>query len=314
MAQIGYQEIIWGDAFGFNYADIINPKDQRETFFSDASDARLPLLLFNGKSLFSSGDFSGSLQVLFSPEPRFSKTLPLDIFIGNIFPQETLSVSKEKTPKIFSKTEFGGKISGSYNGYDMSIFSFSYLDREPIYAIENLTATNIALKEEHNKLKTTGLSFTKTVFDFVLRTDLVYSQNKYINYLENFELTHFTTNSLDTVISLDSPSYNDYSAVLVLARSNLGNIKPNSFREQTEQYLIGKIAKNLGKERSLEFSYTHEFEHPGHSIQTFLNWPITNQTELKIGGEFYFGDEQSNLSKFKKINSLFFSIKNYFQL
>ncbi|MBY0414879.1 MAG: hypothetical protein K2Q18_11970, partial [Bdellovibrionales bacterium] len=48
--QVGYQEVVWGEAFGFNYADIINPKDGRETLFSEAGDARYPLLLANAKT------------------------------------------------------------------------------------------------------------------------------------------------------------------------------------------------------------------------------------------------------------------------
>ena len=78
--------------------------------------------------------------------------------------------------------------------------------------------------------------------------------------------------------------------------------------------MIAKINKDFGSDKSWEFSYTHEFEHTGHSIQTYLNWPINSTTDLKLGGQFYFGDETSNLNKFKNISSVFCSLKNYFQL
>ncbi|MDD4974965.1 MAG: hypothetical protein PHY93_11475 [Bacteriovorax sp.] len=314
VTQLGYQEVVWGEAFGFNYADIINPKDQRQTFFSDASEARLPLLLFNGKSFFSSGDLSGSLQFLYSPEPRFSKTLPIDIYVGNLFPQGSLTVIKEKTPQIFKTSEIGGKISASYSGFDMALFSFSYLDRDPHYKLSSASLTNITLQEEHTKIKSSGISLAKTIYDFVLRSDIVYTQDKTVNYFENLQLKNFSTNSLNTLLSLDTPTYNDYSGVLIVARSTLSDIMLNSFRQKQEQYFIGKVSKNLGSDKTLEFSYIHEFDHSGHSVQTFLNWPINNATDIKIGGEFYFGDDQSNLKKFKNVSSVFFSIKNYFQL
>ncbi|MBC7539764.1 MAG: hypothetical protein H7281_13165 [Bacteriovorax sp.] len=314
VAQIGYQEVVWGEAFGFNYADIINPKDQRQTFFSDASEARLPLLLFNGKSFFSSGDFSGSLQFLYSPEPRFSKTLPIDIYAGNLFLQSTLKVIKERTPQMFKETEIGGKISASYAGFDLALFTFSYLDREPHYLFSSATLTNITLQEEHTKIKSSGFSLAKTIYDFVFRTDVVMTQDKLVNYTVNSQLKTFSTSSLNALVSLDTPTYNDFSGVLILARSTLKDIMLNSFRQRQEQYFIGKISKNLGNEKALEFSYIHEFENSGHSVQTFLNWPINNLTDLKLGGEFYFGDDLSNLKKFKNVSSVFVSIKNYFQL
>ena len=314
VAQIGYQEIVWGEAFGFNYADIINPKDQRMTFFSDAPDARIPLLLFNGKYFFSSGGLTGSIQLLVSPQPRFSRSLPVDFYLGATLPQTSITTTKENSPKIFKKNEIGGKISASYNGYDASLFTYSYLDRDPHYELDSATLTTVALNEKHTPIKSTGVSFAKTIYEYVFRTDIVYTQDKTINFINNSLLDSYPTNTLNTLISLDSPTYNDYSGVFIFARSTLSVINADSFRDKQEQYLIGKITKNLGYDRTLEFSYIHELEHSGHSIQTFLNWPITSSTDIKIGGEFYFGDDNSNLKKLKNINSVFFSLKNYFQL
>ena len=234
--------------------------------------------------------------------------------VGDNLPQTSITVQKENSPKLFKTTEAGGKIAATYNGYDMSVFTYSYLDRLPTYELESATLTSLELKENHTKIKSTGFSFAKTIYDFVFRTDIVYTQDKVVNYLLNSQLLSFPTNSFNTLFSLDSPTYNDYSGVLIFASSSLKEILPNSFRDKNEEYLITKITKNLGFDRTLEFSYIHEFEHAGHSVQTFLNWPVTSTTDIKIGGEFYFGDQSSNLDKLKNISSVFFSLKNYFQL
>lgn len=311
---LGYQEVVWGEAFGLNYADIIGPKDHRETLYSDASDARLPLLMFNGKSFFSIGNFSGSLQFIFSPEPRFSKTLPLTLFASNQFSNMTLKVNKEKTPELFKKTEIGGRFAGSYAGLDFSVFTFSYFDRDPHYKIANLTSTTINFDEVHNKISSTGISLAKTFSDFVFRMDLVLNTDKNINYIQVNQLKSFSTNAMNTVISLDTPNYQDYSGVLVFAQSSINDYLPYSFRDKKEQFLIGKISKNLGNDRNLEFSYTRELAQSGYSMQSFITWPINSTTDLKFGGQYYHGNESSMLNKYKNISSLFFSLKNYFQL
>jgi hypothetical protein len=315
--QAGYQEVVWGEAFGLNYADIINPKDGRETLYSDAGDARLPLLLFNGKTFFTKGDFSGSLQFLASPEPRFSKALPIEVYAGPTLTTFGLPlvVEKESTPKIFKKTELGGKLSISYNGLDTSLFTYKYFSRDPYYEIRSLTPTLLVVKELHSEVQSYGFSFAKTIYDFVFRTDIVQTQNRKINYIAtNGFLLNYSATAQETLISLDTPSYYGYSGVFIFANSSLNHTMVNSFREKNEQYAIGKISKDLGNDIIADLSYTHEFLHSGHSIQSSMNWPINSTTDLKIGGQFYFGEESSNLNKLKNVSSVFFSLKNYFQL
>lgn len=314
IAQVGYQEVVWGEAFGLNYADIINPKDQRETLFSDAGEARLPLLLFNGKKLFSSAEMSGALQVLYSPEPRFSKTLPLDLFIGDKFSQTHIEVIKEKTPTIFKFSEAGGKASMSYNGFDTALFHYSYLDRDPSYLLISGSTTDLRLQEVHSRVHSTGFSITKPIVDFVLRSDIVFTKNKAINYLETSQIKTFYTNSTNLLISLDTPSYDNFSAVIIFAQTSLQQTQPLSVREKLEQYSIAKISKSFADDKSVELAYTHEYKSQDNSVQAVFNWPLNNTVDLKLGGQIYWGDTQSNLSKYKKFNSVFFSLKNYFQL
>lgn len=310
--QVGYQEVVWGEAFGFNFADIVNPKDQRQTLFSDAGENRIPLMLINGKTFFSIGDLTGSAQLLYSPEPRFSKNLPVEIFAGDRFPQESLTVIKKKTPGFFKTHELGGKIASSYQGYDIALFGFSYLDRDPYYLLSSASLTNITLREEHNRVKSFGLSFAKTIYDFVLRSDAVITQDKLINYMENSALLSYSSDLFNALISLDTPSYFDYSGVFIFTTSTLKNVRANSFRNKNQQYAIGKITRSLKDDKSLEISYIHELELSGQSIQTILNWPFDGSTDLKFGGEFYFGNDQSNLARLKNCSNVFFSVKRYF--
>lgn len=310
IAQIGYQDVVWGEAFGFNYADIINPKDMRETLFADQESARLPLLLFNGKQLFSNGSF----QILYSPEPRFSKSLPLDLFIGDKFPQSQLTVVKEKSPDIFMTSEAGGKLAYTFHDLDSAIFHYSYLDRDPSYSIHSASLTNITFQETHTRLHSTGLSLTKPLHGHVVRTDIVYTQNKNINYIESNLVKSFQTNALNFLISMDSPTFNNYSGVLIFAESSLEKIQPTSIRNKTEQYTILKLTKTFSDDKSAEIAYTHEFKSADNSIQTVLNLPLNNTLELRLGGQAYWGENNSLFNKYKKLNSVFFSLKNYFDL
>lgn len=310
--QTGYQEVAWGEAFGFNYADIINPKDLRETFYSDYSESRLPLFLVNFKYFFS----NGSLQLIYSPEPRFSRSLPISLFANDLLTQGTVKVFKEDTPNFFKENEYGGKLSMSFGGLDTAIFYYDHLDREPVYGLSSISVNSIDLNEMHLRQKTAGLSLAKTLFDdFVLRSDIVYTKDKRINYIDPvFSLTNAPVNMTNVLVSVDTPSYNKISAVLIYATSLINQDLPDAFREKKQSYSIVKLAYDLGEEKTIDLSYTHEFSKSGHALQGVLNWPVNSTLDLRFGAETYWGDEKSQLGQIKNISNVFFGIKNYFQL
>lgn len=307
---VGFQDVAWGEAYGFNYADIINPKDNRYTFYDDQAEARIPLLLLNTKYFLA----NGSIQLLYSPRPSFSKTLPIDLFLGSALPQNEVIVKESKSPNLFSENEFGGKFSTSYEGIDLSTFYYNYLERDPYYTVNTYSTSSITLNENHNRINSFGFSVAKTVYDFVLRSDIVLTNNKTFNYLNNYNLLNYRSNTTDVLISVDTPTYNKYTFYFILASHQQSEFVTGSFLPENQNNIILKVSKSLDNERTFDLSYTRDFKEGGNAVQALLNWPITNTTELKIGGEFYFGPEASTYSKAKKLNNIFFNIKNYFKL
>lgn len=309
--QTGYQEVAWGEAFGFNYADIVNPKDLKETFYSDYSESRLPLFLVNFKYFFN----NGSLQLIYTPEPKFSNTLPVNLFTRNILQQTTITTDKEKSPAFFDENEFGGKISKSFWGVDASVFYYNYLDRDANYTLTSANLTSVNLEEKHDRINSTGLSIATSVMaNYVFRTDLVFTKNKRINSVSEFSLISTPVNVTNILVSVDTPTYNKFSGVLVYAASELSEELTQALRETKESYAIAKISYDFGEEKTFDLSYTHEFSQNGHGVQSLLTWPVTNSLDLRFGAEIYWGDESAQLYKIKNVSNVFFGIKNYFQL
>lgn len=309
--QTGYQDVAWGEAFGFNYADIVNPKDLRETFYTDYSDAKLPLFLINFKYFFE----NSSLQLIYSPEPKFSRSLPVDLFTDNLLTQTIIKTNNEETPDFFKKHEYGGKVSTSFWEMDASLFYFSYLDRDASYKLKSAGPSTIELDENHSRIKSTGLSLASTIYDnFVFRTDVVYTQDKNINSVSGSSLLNTKTNMTNIVASLDTPTYSNFSGVVVFAASRLSKDIPLAFRQKNLSYSIAKVSYDLGAEKVIDLSYTYELGQNGHAIQSLFTWPVNSTLEIRVGAENYWGEKQSQLGKIRNISNIFFGIKNYFQL
>ncbi|NOT79643.1 MAG: hypothetical protein HOP07_11675 [Bacteriovoracaceae bacterium] len=308
--QMGYQDIVWGESFGFHYADIINPRDERITFYSSQDDVRIPLLLINSKIFFK----DGSLQLLYSPEPRFSKTLPIDLFIGDSLIQDQIIVRKESTPKVFKEHEYGFKLSTSFIGSDLSLFYYNYLDRNPYYEISNASLTSITLDEKHSRISSAGVSFAKTLADFVIRSDVVMTKDRKYNYISGLNFSSFQSDSREILVSLDTPSFKKFTGLIIIANKTLSQTLEGAFQNKSETQIIGRITKSLEGDASIDLSYTHDVKSKGKAIQTLIKLPVNNDTILNIGAEQYFGTKESNYGKIKKINNIFFSIKNYFKI
>jgi hypothetical protein len=310
VTQVGFQEVVWGESFGFNYADIVNPKDNRLTHYADQSQSRIPLLMLNSKIFIA----SSSIQFLWSPRPTFSKSLPIDLFIGNLITQDKIFISKDPTPKIFKKNDFGMKFSTSFAGIDVSASYLNYLDRNAYYTISSGTISELHLQENHSQINSYLLSGAKTLNDFVLRSDIVLTKNKTFNYFQNTNLSNYKSDTREILLSIDTPTVDKMTGFFIYAKKQQSIIEANSFIPGSQDFIIVKINRNLENESTLELSYTYQLKEAGNGIQGLINWPVNNNTELKLGGEFYYGNENSNLSKLKKINSVFFGLKNYFQL
>lgn len=313
--QTGYQEISWGESFGFNFADFINPQDQTMTLYEEVSESKYPLFLVNLKYFLD----NGSLQFLYCPEPRFNKPLPINLFTEAFAPSVPFTSLREKTPNFFDENEWGGKFSFTYSGLDSALYLYDYLDRVPYYELASANATSVIVAEKHARIKSYGASLAKTIFDdFVLRTDFVLNQDRILNTVTTTPLgpsfSTTKTDEIDIQVSLDTPTYQRFSGAFIFAHSTLSDLDLPALREKTENYAIGKISYDFGQEKIFDLSYTHQFSHTGHAVQAFFNWPVTDLVELRMGGETYWGADESTLGQLKNISNVFFGLKTYFQL
>lgn len=313
--QGGYQEISWGESFGFNFADFVNPQDQTMTMYLEESESKYPLLLVNVKYFFD----LGSLQLLYSPEPKFNLTLPVNLFVDPTLSTIQFNSRKQESPNIFDENEFGGKFSLTYGGLDAAFFYYDYLDRVPYYALESATPTLVTLQEKHARIQSYGTSLAKTLFDdYVIRADIVLNKDRIINSVVTTPLGPLFQNTqsdeTDIQLSIDTPTYERFSGALIFARSSMSDITAEALREQDENYAIGRLSYDFGEEKVLDLSYTHQFSNTGHAVQGFFNWPITDLVEIRMGGETYWGTEESTLGRLKNITNVFLGLKTYFQL
>ncbi len=185
--RLGNQQIVWGQAVGLFFADIVNPKDLREFILPDLDQVRIPVLAANMEYYYNSFYF----QMIFIPFPKFnefgkhgsefdfSKSLysqDADIILNNpLEPSNSLDHS-----------EVGFRLSKLTDGWDMSIF---YLYDVSNFSVNyrtislnpggSLYPVTITYNPQYERMHRIGSTFSKDYKDAIFKGEFIYSNKMF---------------------------------------------------------------------------------------------------------------------------------------
>ncbi len=308
--QIGYQDVVWGETFGFNYADLINPKNFKITdpYSIDQTRQSIPMLQWKyfGENY--------SLQFITTFAHSFNKNLPLELFTTNVFTQTQFNIEKDNKVNWFDEFETGFKLSSSFYETDLSIFFLNYVDRDPYYELISATATTLNLKEDHTRLNAAGINLAKNLMDFIIRADLVYKDKKSINYIQNLNLKNYTTIELNSTSSIDTPTFNNFNFSFIYANSKISDFQSNSFRKGKEESIIFKLSKTLFENHKIDSSLLFDIQNKGQALFMAYLLPVGNNHEFKFSSEFFKGPDQSKFNLMKANNKISINLNSIFEL
>ena len=183
--RLGKQQIVWGEAVGLFFADVVNPKDLREFILPDFNEIRIPMWAVNTEYYMGENYF----QLVWIPVLKFNELgVP-----GSEFEFATPAVpygtsvnykSKKKPSDNLKNSEYGIRFSRLIAGWDLSAFWFHGYDYFPVLFrtidIDPLTSgINITVRPEYRRLNIFGGTFSKEVKDAIFKGEFIYNRGKY---------------------------------------------------------------------------------------------------------------------------------------
>ncbi len=298
----GYQQVVWGEAFGFYYADIVNPKDYREAGLGDLSRNRLAIPMLNFQWIWS----DASLQVLLIPIPMFS-LLPPDGSDFNLFALPTafsgFTVDYESTPEDPPKApELGARVTKQFGGYDFSVFYFNYHDRSPVVQALFFPPV-ISLKPEYKPLQTLGTTMTVDLEGYLLRSEVLTHLAREINTLDNGTLSSEKSNELVYVVGVDlppmeHPQLKGWQASFQFSESRL---EENTWllRRSTQSLLSARIAREFSNQSDFEVLLSHFTSDGSNLLQSSFTYPLSSRFELVAGLDKFSGGPSAEFGRYR---------------
>lgn len=182
----GRQQIVWGEAIGLFFADVVNAKDLREFVLPEFEYIRKPQWAADVE--YTRGSFH--LELVWIPVPEFHDFgLP-----GSEFPQAfpvpsgaAAAVGGVKEPSAgFSESETGARVSYLANGWDLSLFHFYTWDKFPAnFRTVAVPGLLYVFSPEHRRINISGATFAKEYGGAVIKGELVYYRGKLFSVIDD---------------------------------------------------------------------------------------------------------------------------------
>jgi len=178
--RVGKQQIVWGEAVGSFYADVVNARDLRELVLQDFDLIRIPEWGTDLEYTFQNFHAEGiwlpfpEMDKIARPGAEFAPPIPVPAGF------QTQFGSAETPTRSLENSEVGGRLSLRVSGWDLAAFHLRTWDKSPIYrtTIDPFQGL-ITLTETHPRLTQDGFTFAKAINDVVYKGEFVYSSKKF---------------------------------------------------------------------------------------------------------------------------------------
>lgn len=298
-ARLGFQQVVWGEAFGLYYADIVNPKDYRSGGLGDLSRNRINSPMLNLQWIFS----DSSLQLLYIPKP-FVSILPRpgSDFSNFQLPDgaPAIPMTIERDPvKAPSQGEYGFRFGKQINGFDLSIFYLNYTDRIPIYNVTTILAPlSLVATPEYKPLQSAGTTLTVDFNGYLVRSEIIQHINRVINTFDGTNVSTEKSNELVYVIGLDTPPVDKWIVGFQYSESRLKNANWLT-RKNTQSTAAARVSKEFRNNVTTEILATYFTSDSSQLLQANLGFPISNQSEFLFGVDRFDGSSTSEMGRYK---------------
>ncbi len=314
--RLGRQNIVWGEAVGLFFADVISALDLREFVLPDFDIMRIPqwairaeyyLENFHGELVFipqMTTDEIGEPGAEFYP-------LPVDAPPGF-----EVRVLDDNEPDEFTKDfGFGSRLSYVLDGWDMAAFYFSSPDKSPAFERRiNLGPTPVLqYRPLHERIHQVGGTLAKGFGSTVAKTEIVYTTDR---------LT-----SVEDVADLDGLEETDEVRILLGLDWSVGDHYANVQMFQTRflQHEASMIPDD--EENGLSLLYRTTALHPALEgealwirslnrnewlLQAKLTWHIDAHWRGVLGTDIFDGPRRGFLGQFRDTDRVYYEMRYSF--
>ena len=312
--RIGNQQIVWGEALGQFFADVVTPKDLREFFLPNFEDVRIPIWAIDLQYNFLPG---WTLEGVLSPDMSVDKlALPGSDFAFFIPPPppgvNQVLLPDDRPPTNFKRWNGGVRFSYLVKGWDLAWFYYTSPDHPPtLFKTLSVDPTTkvptVTLNPEHHRVHHLAATFSKSVGDSaVLRGEFVYTIGRYFN-AENITLNQGVVrrDNFRYVLGLDYT----FAKIDMNAEFQQQVIEGSTFNVAdniVDTWIFLRFERGFLDETVVpEVIFIVDLEHGDTQFSPRIHYKVTPSVTLTWGGDFFSGPQNTLYGEFDHSDRVF---------
>ena len=297
--RVGKQQIVWGEAIGLFYADVVNAKDLREFVLPDFEFIRVPEWATDAE--YTSGDFHA--EGIWLPWPEMDKVgRPGAEYAFPLSLPPNIPVTfgpAQKPADSLDNGEAGARLSYRANGWDLGIFHLRTWDKSPVYA-GSLQPGLLTLTETHPRLTIEGATFAKEIHDVIVKGEFVYNWKKYFQSADPSAANGIVPKDyMDYLLGADYTFSNKVESTLQIGQRMIRNYESDLFEQKPLQTTLTLWLRRSFLDKRLEpealvvkdLGSTDLMLRPKIAYKFFDHWKATLGADIFDGpGDGQFGE------------------------
>jgi hypothetical protein len=298
--RVGRQIVVWGRADRINPTDVISSRDIT-LLFPDDDDQRRGNAMIEAR--WGRGGYT--VSALWLPEFRpnlypSGAQVPGVVLLGQHSPTEI--------------AQFGVRLDRTGGDVDWSVSYFDGLDRDPRFQIVSAVPTGIAVGRRYDRVRQIGADAAMTLGEFGLRGEIAYAfspdaagsiyRRSGVYLVAGGDRTFFDRLNVNVqYVYRYVAGYEDPEAVAnpVLQALALRNAAISNQRFRNQFGLSTRILYRWpgDKVETELMSFFNATAHDG-VLRGRLTYKITDMLRLTVGGDWFFGDDDTYLGEFRR--------------
>jgi len=298
--RLGNQQIVWGQAVGLFFADIVNPKDLREYILPDLDQIRIPVLAANIEYYYNSLYF----QIIFIPFPEFNEfgkqgsefdfSKPLYDQNADIILNDPLEPSNS-----LDNSELGFRISKLTDGWDYSLFYLYDIYNFPVsYRTISLNPpgsqhpATITYLPEYERMHRVGSTFSKEIMDAILKGEFIYTDKMFFQSSDNADLDGIEkSDSFDWLLGVDYTFFNSLETNFQLMQNIILDYKSSmTQREYTTAFSIWLKTGFFENLIEPELFFVSSLNQRDYLFRPKITYNHNDRVKFRFGADIFYGE------------------------
>lgn len=320
--RVGNQQIVWGEAVGLFFADIVNPKDLREYILPDLDQIRIPVPAINLEY------YPGSLyvQFVFIPYPEFNEFGEKDSefdFSESIYAQNADIVMNdpENPANSLDNSELGLRVSMLVRGWDLSVFylydyynfpvNYRYVSVNPIGSAHPVTIT---YQPEYERMHRFGHTFSKEYMDAVFKGELIYNHEMFISSLNPADFDGILkTDTFKWLLGVDYTFFNSVETNFQLMQEIIVDYQEHMAQKKyTTSFSIWMKTGFFEDKIEPELFFVSSLDQKDSLLRPKITCNYNDTLKIILGMDLFFGQVDGTFGIFNDSDRFFVEIRYNF--